>query len=415
MLFNRNDSCNRGRVGLVDKIGPVDGLRVLFICEGNAETHDSWSGVSRSVIRHLREEGHEVQVGDADLYGVARLGVALRTLAFPRKRWWVRFHLHEAAFRARSAACARIVQRQTGTFDVVLQIGATFIPPESDATPLVLYCDSNIEMSRLGAATGQSEGSMLTLSEMAAIRQREIRVYRRAALIFTMSERLRRSFIEDFGIPAERLVTVHCGPNNEVPSPDQSRDAQPDSPTILFVGRDFQRKGGPLLLEAFDIVRRKVPRARLRVIGGRPDRRRDDAGIEYLGFLDRDTANGRESMDSAYRTATVFCIPTRFEPFGTSFVEAMTYGLPCVGPSAWAVPEIIAHDETGYLVPPDDAERLAKALIRVLSEPEVALRMSAAARERADKHFSWRAVAQRMSRAIEGLMLPSSAMSGGAG
>lgn len=372
--------------------------RTLFLCEGNAETHDSWSGVSRSVVMHLRALGHRVLVGDADLYGAARLRVALRTVSWPRKRWWVRYHLHGSAFKARSAACARILSRLGDQADVLLQVGATFVPPDDDPHPLVLYCDSNVEMSRRGAESGQSEGAMLTARELDAVRAREARVYERASLIFTMSERARRSFIDDFGIAADRLVTVHCGPNNELPPPDaRGSDGRQGPPTVLFVGRDFARKGGPLLLESFERVRRSIPTARLCVVGGRPERRAEIPGVEFLGFLSRDGAAGREAMDLAYRSASVFCVPTRFEPFGTSFIEAMTYGLPCVGPAIWAVPEIIDDGRTGYLVPPEDVGALSDALVRVLSDPARAVTMGEAARLRVEEHFTWGAVARRMS------------------
>jgi len=387
--------------------GPLPGTSkagkpsVLFLCEGNAETYDSWSGVSRSVLSHLRALGHRVEAADADLYGAERMMVALRTLSVPRKRWWVRYHLHDAAFRARSRACARAVGAR-GEVDVLLQVGATFEAPEI-GVPLVLYCDSNVEISRLGAASGQSEVAMLTERERSEVREREARVYARAALIFTMSERLRRSFIEDFGVPADRLVTVHCGPNVPVPPPrDEVALTDPGlPPRILFIGRDFERKGGPVLLQAFDLVRHRIPDARLTVVGGRPAHGSAPEHVEYLGYLDRDTESGRAAMDAAYRSATVFCLPTRFEPFGTSFVEAMMYGLPCIGPSTWAVPEIIADGETGTLVPPEDPVAVADALVRILEDPAWAVAMGDAARQRALRRFTWEAMAANMSAALE--------------
>jgi alpha-maltose-1-phosphate synthase len=339
---------------------------------------------------------------------VGRLGVALRTFAWPRKRWWVRYHLHGTAFRARSAACARVVRELGSDADVLLQVGATFAPPESCTLPIALYCDSNVELSRRGAATGHSEGAMLTAREMASVREREVGVYERASVIFTMSELVRRSFMDDFGIAPERLVTIHSGPNIVVPTLAAGAGLRSGgAPTILFVGRDFGRKGGALLVEAFAAVRDRIPGARLRIVTGtEPGSWATAPGVEYLGFLDRDTADGREAMDQAYRSATVFCLPTRFEPFGTSFVEAMMYGLPCVGPSVWAVPEIIRHEETGLLVPAEDPDALAEALVRLLADPALTTRLGAAARERADRHFSWAASAARMSRTLAGLVRP---------
>ena len=106
-------------------------------------------------------------------------------------------------------------------------------------------------------------------------------------------------------------------------------------------------------------------------------------------------------MDRLYRSADVFCLPTRFEPFGTSFVEAMGYGLPCVGPKAWAVPEIIEDGRTGYLVPPEDAESFAAALLELLRDSALRRRMGDAGRERAQGRFTWPGIAERMVQALE--------------
>jgi hypothetical protein len=147
-------------------------MKILLLCEGNAETRDSWSGVSMSVVEHLRAIGHTVVTGDVDLYGPQRWLLALRTFSPRRKRWWVRHHLHGAAFRARSRVAARRFRELGEGVDIVLQIGATF-RVETDGIPLVLYCDSNIAMSRAAMASGHSEAAELTTAELDEIRRRE--------------------------------------------------------------------------------------------------------------------------------------------------------------------------------------------------------------------------------------------------
>ena len=342
-----------------------------------------------------------MRVADADLYGSQRFALAMRTVTWPRKRWWVQYHLAPAAFTARSVACARAIRPHLANADVLLQIGATFEPPADLAIPLVLYCDSNIELARAGRGTGYSEAAVLTDEEIEDVRAREAKVYERAEVIFTMSERLRESFISDFGIAPERLVTVHCGPNlDELPPP---RTAAPDGPpTILFIGRDFERKGGAMLLQAFRAVRDRVPDARLVVVGGKPNSSTAvPNGVEFRGFLNRDTPSGRAGMDRAYQEATVFCVPSRFEPFGTSYVEAMFHGIPCVGPHIWAIPEIIEDGVTGYTVAPADAEALAEALVSLLANASDAQRMGDAARARAIARFSWERIAEKMTAAMD--------------
>jgi alpha-maltose-1-phosphate synthase len=378
-------------------------MRILLLCEGNAETTDSWSGVSQSVVRHLRAAGHTVVTGDVDLYGVERGLVAARTVHRRRRRWWVRYHLGDAGFRARSAQAARRIQELGAGADLILQVGATFRIPDHVELPLVLYCDSNIAHACRGAGTGYSDAAVLTPGEIEEVRAREAGVYARASLIFSMSHAARASFIQDFAVPPDRVVTIHCGPNMDLVDDVRRADAPGARPTVLFVGRDFGRKGGDLLLQAFPEVRRHAPDARLVVVGGRSRGAQAD-WVEYRGYQDRSTVDGLSGMDRAYREAHVFCLPTRFEAFGTSFVEAMFYGLPCVGPDAWAVPEIIVHGETGLVVPPEDPAALAGALVRLLSDPATARRMGSAARARASRRFAWTDVVARMVQAMEPLV-----------
>jgi glycosyltransferase involved in cell wall biosynthesis len=378
-------------------------MKFLLLCEGDAETRDSWSGITKSIVDELRAAGHTVRTADAELYGADRWLAAGLTFSPNRRRWGAKFRLNAEPFLLRSRRASAAFRRVGTGVDAILQIGATFEITNRKGTPYFLYCDSNIGMAEHGAATGHSEASPLRTGELARIRAREARVYAGAATIFTISERLRRSFIEDFGIRPERVCAVHAGPNfdvREIEARLESHVAHREAPTILFVGAQFKRKGGDTLLAAFRSVRQRLPSARLLVIG--PERvETEDAGVECLGFLDKNRPDHRAALLDAYASADVFCLPTRFEPFGIVFLEAMYFGLPCVGTNAWAVPEMITDGVTGYTVPVDDAAALADRLLRLLSDPALARRFGDAGREYARCHFTWPAVAGRMMRAIE--------------
>jgi len=369
-------------------------VRILLVCEGDAETHDSWSGVNLSLVTHMRAAGHSVRTLDVDLYGISRGIVAARTASMSRRRWSTQYHLGALGFRARSDRFAAFTREHGCDADIVLQIGATFEPPPGLGVPIALFCDSNIDLSRAGAS-GFSEAAVLSADEICEVHARETGVYERASLIFTMSEMVRQSFIADFGLPSERLVTIRCGPNVDPEAIDIEVAKDAEHPAIVFVGRDPVRKGADLMLDAFRQVRQRLPSARLVMVGPPRDMQVPD-GVELTGFLDRDTATGRAAMNTAYASSHVFCLPTRFDAFGTSFVEAMVYGLPCVGPDAWAVPEIIDHGRTGLLVPPEDPRALAEALIAILSDDEARASMGRAARKRALSEFAWPVLVARM-------------------
>ena len=95
-----------------------------------------------------------------------------------------------------------------------------------------------------------------------------------------------------------------------------------------------------------------------------------------------------------YAQAEVACVPSLYEGFSLPAVEAMACGVPVVGTTGGAVPEVIGRDgETGLLVPPGDPEAFAAALRRALGDPDLRARIGAAGRARALSTFTWRQTA----------------------
>ncbi len=379
-------------------------LSILLLCEGDAESHAAWSGTARSLVAGLRDRGHTVVCGDVDLYGRGRYLGALRTFAFDRKRWGVRYRLGGSVFGARTRNAERLIRLHRGNVDLILQIGATFEPRGRGDVPYAMYCDSNIQAALRGAGSGFSPANLLSAEEIEAVTEREAGVYGAASAVFTLSERLRRSFLEDFGLPSDRVHAVFAGSNlhlNKLPeswSLEECRRKAP--PTILFVGGQFSRKGGDDLLAAFREVRQRVPNARLLIVGPREPEAPPMDGVEWVGFLDKDDPPEWRRLVDAYANSHVFCLPTRFEPFGIVFVEAMIFGLPCVGADTWAVPEIIEDGRTGFVVPANSPETLAERLSTLLTQDSVRQEMGRNARLRATERFTWEAVVGRMLNVI---------------
>ena len=224
----------------------------------------------------------------------------------------------------------------------------------------------------------------------------ERRLYDAIDLIFCMSEQLRESFVADFGQAPEKVVTVGAGAN-VAPAAPPSRDFA--RARFLFVGKQWERKGGPTVLEAFARLRAERPDVEL-VIAGPTDLSVSAPGVELLGRVSRDGPGGQDRMEAVYAGATAFVMPSLYEPLGVAVIEAMAAGLPCIGSTGGALPELIEEGETGFLVPAGDEEALLDRMRRLAGDPKLCRRLGDAGAARYRERFTWDAVAERMLEAI---------------
>jgi glycosyltransferase involved in cell wall biosynthesis len=368
-----------------------------------AYVHYGWqSGVTSAVARALLDRGHDVRLVTATGALEPRDPVTRR----PRPRPDILLHL--------ALACARYGRRglehrwNTGYAfdrhgrdagvalralrpppDVVLQNGALFGPGDPPPFPYVLLLDHTRALAE--ASPGwRAAGVAPPLRYGHGWFAREAAVYRSAAALATFSENAARSLVRDYGVEAERVHVVGAGAN-VFPETAPRRD---DGRTVTFVGYDFARKGGLVLLEAMALLRRRVPGARL-LVAGAPAPARLPAGVAFLGPVEPD------ELPALLTQSTVFALPTLQEPFGLAFLDAMACGLPCVGTRVEAVPEIVRDGETGLLVPPGDPVALAAALERLLGDPARARAMGARGRARVFASGLWSHVAVRIERTLE--------------
>jgi alpha-maltose-1-phosphate synthase len=268
--------------------------------------------------------------------------------------------------------------------DVVLQNGALFSPGSPPRLPYVVLLDHTRALAERSPAHAEA-GVGAPPPWGAAWLAREAATYRGAAALATFSERAARSVVADYGADPARVRVVGAGANVVPPEPVHDDDGE----TVLFIGRDFERKGGHVLLDAFARLRRARPRARLLVAG--PVRPLSlPEGAFQLGLVPL------ERIPDLFRQASVFALPTLHEPFGIAYLDAMACGVACVGTRVEAVPEIVEDGATGLLVPPGDPVALAGALRALLADRVRAREMGARGRERALAQFTWAHVAARL-------------------
>lgn len=298
--------------------------------------------------------------------------------------------------RSRRAATLLIEAKSQGATAALLY-GTNFFPAEPGrraAVPVGAAMDATFAQL---ARSGEGWFARLTPLEVAACVERQRRVFEQCDWIFPRSEWCARSVADDYKIPPSRIVVTGAGANIDEPVPERKGY---DGETILFAGRDWNRKNGPLVLSAFSLARRVMPELKCIIVGpSAPAGGAAQDGVLWLGPLD---GKNRARLLQLYSEASLFVFPSRFEPFGVVLLEAMTAGCPVITLDRCAAPEIVVNRVTGTRLAGDEPHSLAEAMLYWLSDRERLAAAGRAARERVARFYTWDIAARRIVNTFEG-------------
>ena len=230
-----------------------------------------------------------------------------------------------------------------------------------------------------------SHGTDLFLLDRApAVGHLASRLFRGAAQVTVISSPLVRR-VEALGVPRARITVV--------PMPMPPQPALVNTPTssdrvaLLFVGRLVERKGCEYAIRAVAELRRSGRNARLAIVGDGPERGMLEslaaslgvaAHIEFAGMLPSSAVAGRYATAGALLMPAVTDWKGEQEGFGMVIVEAMRHGLPVIATDSGGITDIVTHEVNGLLVPERDADAIARAVMRLQDDRELASRLGVA-------------------------------------
>lgn len=367
-----------------------------FACVWNRDGDRSrtWSHTPLRLWEAL-ERRDDVLIHDVPIVLPRLIDLAGRALSarIVNGRPWSSWALRPTYSRFAHRALTRSVSR-AGSVDAVLDIGEQ----GPIGRPLYVYQDHcfghGLEMYH---NTGTLPDGWKNVPMRSLVRRAEMQAetYATCSGVFTMSQWNADYLVRSGLLEAGRVHVVHSGINVPVIAPSQEefeRKRARNEKVVLFAGRDFFRKGGDLVVQAFSHVKRMSNRPIRLVIAGPkewPMTGPIPANIDFIGDASFDTL--RDQM----RMADVMVMPSRFEAFGIVFVEALAAGTPVIGRKAFAMPEMITPGKNGFLVEHDDALELAELIARVIEDDEMAKYCRCSAHEVAAK-YSWDRVAADM-------------------
>ena len=286
----------------------------------------------------------------------------------------------------------RHLEREGKIFDAALfnhMLPLLFLRDFQRRVPTLLWLDSTPPMVNGFGSWYGGKKSMLR-PHLEDFKKRYVRnLYMRCHRILPWTEMVRRSLEQDYGAPAEKMSVLSPGVDlAQWPfpfRPDRGASIRPVN--VLFVGREFFRKGGDLLLT---ISRRPEFRHCMFHIVSHEEVGEVGENVRVYSNLQPNQTD----LKRLYVEADIFVLPTRADFAPTNVLcEAMAMGLPVITTSVGGLEEVVRQGETGYVVPPGDVELLADSLRTLVASPETRRRLGDNGRRLVEEHFDLERIA----------------------
>lgn len=221
-------------------------------------------------------------------------------------------------------------------------------------------------------------------------------VMRHVAWFTTWSEWARRSLVRDYGVDGDRVTVLPPGTTLSNYPPAGTKRVRTSGPLrLLFVGGDFKRKGGDLLLDVYRNHLRGLVELHL-VTGAEIE---PEEGV----FVYRGLKPHSAELLGLYRDADVFVLPTRADCLAVVLGEAMASELPIITTRVGAHAEAVEHRQSGYLLDTDDAAGLRDGILELVRDPELRAQMGRRSRQIGEERFDMAKNASRIADLLVGL------------
>lgn len=355
----------------------------------------AWSGILYFMARSLERWCGEVELlgpvtPPADVVYRA-VGRARRVLGLPYVPW---------AHRARRArSFGRIFEdRLRDGYDVIFAPAAAIEIAELSAGIPVVYSSDTTYALLAGSYPGYAPPTPARFEEGNALEQSAIS--RAAALVYP-SEWAARSALDDYGASPDAVHVFPYGANlTAPPSAERVRtEPQPGGCRLLFIGRDWERKGGEMAVAVLDALRDRGVDATLTVVGCDPPVRHP--AVRSVGLLRKDHPTEGARLERLLAASDFLLLPTTAECFGIVFCEASAYGLPSIAPRSGGVGGAVVDGENGFLIEQAaDPDAYAEVIARLMADPGELSSLRASSRRRFEAELNWDVWGRRMAEVL---------------
>lgn len=379
-------------------------MNIAFISPADANDKTTWSGITYYIYKHLKENFDNVilvspiNVENAILNKIFNL-ITRFCGKVKRKQC---LNIYHSFFLAK--AQGRYIDKFLENLEIDYIISTTSGPfvYSKINIPLILVTDATVKLlyDEYKGGVGRSELFYLTLEKNAK------KVTQKSVLIISSSKATTDSLINYYQIPSSKIATIPFGANfDNRPVQSMPRNIERTGlVNFLFVGVDWERKGGEVAVAICDELLRQNVQIGLTIVGCQvPDKYKRSYLTNYI-FLNKNNTDDSTLLKKLYEESHFFMVFSKAEMYGIVFCEAAAYGLPVVTYSVGGIPDIVVNNVTGIALPGNTRnEVFIEKILNLISQPEEYSNMSEAAIKRYESLLNWDVFTDSLMRNIEKL------------
>jgi glycosyltransferase involved in cell wall biosynthesis len=377
--------------------------KIALLTAFDSRDRRTWSGTNYHIAQALQKHCGEVSfIGPIPHRKEELVGRAIhkltRTLLKKNFRYYCSFFF---AKRYANVAAQRLA---AGSFDVIVApAGSTEVAFLETNIPIVLVEDSTYH-NLLNYYPQFSNLLKRSLYEINAIQDLAIK---KASLLIYSSAWAARSAFEDYHADTQKIHIIPFGANLESPPPQEliQQRKKTGQCRLLFIGVNWQRKGGDIAFETLLKLEEIGIQAELIVCGCTPPGELSHEKMTVIPFLDKNNEEQRKRLERLYLASDFLLLPTRNDCTPIAFCEANAFGLPVISTNTGGVPGVITDGENGFLLPLSaSGPEFAEVIARIYQDDQHYAELVRSSRAAFENRLNWDAWGATVKKLISELL-----------
>ncbi|MBM3415897.1 MAG: glycosyltransferase family 4 protein [Bacteroidetes bacterium] len=322
-------------------------MKIGFAARYNPEDKKTWSGISYYTLQQLKKYG-EVEIFQ---YKLPKLLQEWLTTQKSINRRWFQKHTSVEFLTSYANYFSKKLTRELKKRPVdVLFVSAS--------SQMIAYVETDIPVIYMTDATFQQlQGYYPGFSNLARYNVRkgielDKKAFQKASHCMLASDWNKISAVNDYGINSGKISVAPCGANlDRIPNAEEINFKRNGICNLLFLGVDWERKGGDIALETYRKLKQDGINAHLHIIGCVPPYEIKDSGITVIPYLDKNKDEDFRQLHQIFLQTDCLLLPTRAECAGIVFSEASAYGIPSITTDTGGVSTYVKDGINGFALP----------------------------------------------------------------